>query len=128
MLAGNLPSLTASDGLKVERKPLNLMAIFTLLVMAHGLRYGVNQSEKTERLEGNMKSILLAAALLIGITQSGCAFLGGAALGTLATGAGYEINAKSQMDKLEDDYRRERISRSEYENRKAQIEKGSIVY
>jgi len=66
--------------------------------------------------------------LLIGVAQSGRAFLGGAALGTAATGAGYELNAKNQMDKLEDDYRRERISRKEYETRKAQIEKGSIIY
>jgi hypothetical protein len=78
--------------------------------------------------EVNMKKIILLAAILIGVTQSGCAFLGGAALGTLATGAGYEINANSQMDKLEDDYRKERISRREYESRKAQIEKGSIIY
>jgi hypothetical protein len=75
-----------------------------------------------------MKKIILALALLIGLTQSGCAFLGGAALGTLATGAGYEINAHSQMDKLDADYRNERISRREYEARKAQIEKGSILY
>jgi len=46
----------------------------------------------------------------------------------LATGAGYEINAKRQMDRLEDDYRHERISRREYEQRKSQIEKGSIIY
>jgi hypothetical protein len=46
----------------------------------------------------------------------------------LATGAGYEINAKRQMDKLEDDYRNEKISRAEYEQRKRQIESGSIVY
>jgi hypothetical protein len=76
----------------------------------------------------NMKKVILAVALLLGLTQSGCAFLGGAALGTLATGAGYEINARSQMDKLEADYRNERISRREYEARKAQIEKGSIIY
>jgi len=75
-----------------------------------------------------MKKIILAVAILIGFSQSGCAFLGGAALGTLATGAGYEINANSQMDKLEDDYRNERISRSQYETRKAQIEKGSVIY
>jgi hypothetical protein len=62
------------------------------------------------------------------MTQWGCAFLGGATTGVLATGAGYEINAKRQMDKLEDDYRNERISRSEYEQRKRQIESGSIVY
>jgi hypothetical protein len=78
--------------------------------------------------EVNMKKIILLAAILIGVTQSGCAFLGGAALGTLATGAGYEINASNQMDRLEDDYRKERISRREYETRKAQIEKGSIIY
>jgi hypothetical protein len=76
----------------------------------------------------NMKKVIVAVALLVGLTQSGCAFLGGAAVGTLATGAGYELNARSQMDKLEADYRNERISRREYEARKAQIEKGSIIY
>jgi hypothetical protein len=75
-----------------------------------------------------MKKIVLTLVLLIGLTQSGCAFLGGAAVGSLATGAGYEINAHSQMEKLEADYRNERISRREYESRKAQIEKGSIIY
>ena len=54
--------------------------------------------------------------------------LGGAAVGSLATGAGYEINNKQQMDRLEDDYRNERISRREYESRKTQIERGSIIY
>jgi hypothetical protein len=32
------------------------------------------------------------------------------------------------MDRLEEDYKNERISRAEYESRKAQIERGSIVY
>jgi len=76
----------------------------------------------------NMKKSILALALLIGLTQSGCAFLGGAAVGSLATGAGYEVNAHHQMEKLEADYKNERISRREYEARKAQIEKGSILY
>jgi hypothetical protein len=75
-----------------------------------------------------MKKVILAVALLVGLTQTGCAFLGGGALSRLATGAGYELNARSQMDKLEADYRNERISRREYEARKAQIEKGSIIY
>jgi hypothetical protein len=70
----------------------------------------------------------LALLLLASVSQWGCAFLGGAATGALATGAGYEINAKRQMDRLEDDYRSERISRREYENRKSQIESGSIIY
>lgn len=75
-----------------------------------------------------MKKVMLAFAFLMVLGQSGCAFLGGAAVGGLATGAGYEINAHSLMSKLEDDYKAERISRAEYQSRKSQIEKGSILY
>lgn len=74
-----------------------------------------------------MKS-LLALVMLAVITQSGCQFLGGAATGALATGAGYEIQANRQMNRLEDDYKNRRISREEYESRKRQIESGSIIY
>ena len=70
----------------------------------------------------------LALLMFLSLAQWGCAFLGGAATGALATGAGYEINSKRQMDKLEDDYKNERISRREYEERKKQIESGSIIY
>lgn len=74
-----------------------------------------------------MKNI--AALLLLGsLGLAGCEFVAGAATGALATGAGYEINSKRQMDRLEDDYRRERISRREYERRKEQLERGSIIY
>jgi hypothetical protein len=66
--------------------------------------------------------------IFMSLGQWGCQFLGGAAVGGLATGAGYEINAKRQMDKLEDDFKSERISRREYESRKKQIEAGSIIY
>jgi len=71
----------------------------------------------------------MAILLLIGgVAITGCKFAAGDATGALATGAGYEYNSKRQMDQLEDDYRNERISRSEYERRKSQIERGSIVY
>lgn len=70
----------------------------------------------------------LALLMMAGLTQWGCEFLAGAAVGGLATGAGYEINANRQLDRLEEDYRRERISRGEYEDRKRQIERGSIIY
>lgn len=74
-----------------------------------------------------MKAI--AVMLLLGnLALTGCEFVAGAATGALATGAGYEISAKRQMDRLEEDYRRERISRREYERRKDQIERGSIIY
>ena len=62
------------------------------------------------------------------LINSGAAGLTLAALGALGTSAGYEINAKSKMDQLEDDYKAERISRKEYLARKSQLEKGSIVY
>ncbi len=74
-----------------------------------------------------MKKYLLLL-ILASFSQWGCEFIGGAAVGSLATGAGYEINAKRQMDRLDDDYRNERISRREYESRKSQIERGSIFY
>jgi hypothetical protein len=54
--------------------------------------------------------------------------LGRRGAGALGAGAGYEYNAKRQMDKLEDDYKSGRISRDEYQDRKRQIEKGSIIY
>jgi hypothetical protein len=71
----------------------------------------------------------LAILLLLGsLGLAGCEFVAGAATGALATGAGYEINAKRQMDRLDDDYRSERISRREYERRRGRIERGSIIY
>ena len=75
-----------------------------------------------------MKKLMLALALMVGLGQSGCAFLGGAAVGALGTSAGYEINANSKMNQLESDYKAEKISRKEYEARKSQLEKGSIIY
>jgi len=39
-----------------------------------------------------------------------------------------KYNSKRQMDRLADDYRDERISRSEYERRKEQLDRGSIIY
>ncbi|HEV8724259.1 MAG TPA: hypothetical protein VGW77_26890 [Candidatus Binatia bacterium] len=70
----------------------------------------------------------LALLFLLCLSQWGCEFLGGAAVGSVATGAGYEINNKRQMDRLEEDYRNERISRREFEERRRQIERGSIIY
>ena len=69
-----------------------------------------------------------ALLMLLTTFQWGCQFLAGAATGAIATGAGYEIQAKRQMDRLNEDYREERISRREYETRKQQIEEGSIIY
>ena len=75
-----------------------------------------------------MKELMLGLVTLVCLGQSGCMFLGGAALGAAGTGGAYEFNAHEQMEKLEADYKAERISRAEYEARKKQIEAGSIVY
>jgi hypothetical protein len=77
-----------------------------------------------------MRKAILAFSMLGLITQWGCspAFWGGTAVGALGTGAGYEINANRQMDRLEDDRKAGRIGRDEYEDRKKQIERGSIIY
>jgi membrane-bound lytic murein transglycosylase B len=74
-----------------------------------------------------MKNYIVLLALMA-VTQSSCAFLGGAATGAAAAGAGYEIQAKRQMDRLDEDFRNRRISREEYEDRRQQIQKGSIIY
>jgi hypothetical protein len=44
-----------------------------------------------------------ALLMLLTTCQSRCQFLAGAATGAVATGAGYEIQAKRQMDRLNDD-------------------------
>jgi len=75
-----------------------------------------------------MKKLMLALVMLVGLGQAGCEFIGGAVVGAGATGAGYEYNAYRQMQQLEEDYKAERISRREYEERKKQIEAGSIIY
>jgi hypothetical protein len=68
--------------------------------------------------------------ILVSLGQWGCSgqFWGGTAIGALGAGAGYEIQAKRQMDRLEEDYRSGRIDRREYEIRKQQIERGSLIY
>jgi hypothetical protein len=73
---------------------------------------------------------LIGTLMLLGLGLAGCSphFWGGAAVGALATGAGYELNSAREMDRVRDAYRDERIGRREYEARRRQIERGSILY
>ena len=77
-----------------------------------------------------LKQFAMLGLLVSTLGLSACipAFWGGAAAGVLGTGAGYEIQSKRQMDQLDDDLRSGRIERREYEQRKQQIERGSIIY
>ncbi|WP_045222712.1 hypothetical protein [Desulfonatronum thioautotrophicum] len=78
-----------------------------------------------------MKTRILIVALLIGLAgaQVGCnRFVGGAAVGAVGAGAAYELQNKRQMDRLEQDLREGRITQEEYEARKEQISRGSLIY
>jgi len=77
-----------------------------------------------------MKKAIYAVLVSGALAQAGCSpqFWGGAAVGALGAGGGYEYQSKRQMDRLEDDRKAGRISREEYQDRKSQIERGSLIY
>ena len=79
-----------------------------------------------------MAQLLIAIVLLSSVLLFGCSSnLGSAGLGAVggaaAGAAGYEYNAHRQMEQLEADYKAGRIDREEYEARKKQIQKSSII-
>lgn len=79
-----------------------------------------------------MEKIILLFALLSLAIASGCASREGSAvggaLGGAAVGAGaYEYSSHRQMQQLEDDYKAGRIDKREYDIRKDQIKRGSIL-
>ena len=77
-----------------------------------------------------MRKNLGLLVLLTGIIFSGCAgaFWGGTGAGVAATGAGYELRAREEMNRIESDYKNGTIDRKEYEIRKDQIKRGSLAY
>ena len=72
----------------------------------------------------------LILLLIMACILSSCsgAFWGGAASGTAATGAGYELRAHQQMQKIDDDLKAGRIDQREYDIRKDEIKRDSIAY
>ena len=82
-----------------------------------------------------MNSRILIGSLLIfvSLTLFGCGRFTtgaatGAAVGVLGTGAAYEYQSKRQMDQLELEYSEGKITEEEYNIRKEQIQRGSIIY
>lgn len=72
-------------------------------------------------------AFIVVAVVLGAAAASGCStreVAAGAAVG----GAAYEYSNKRAMDELERDYQAGRIKRDEYERRKKEIEKRSVVY
>ncbi|MBN1932700.1 MAG: hypothetical protein JW786_13940 [Desulfobacterales bacterium] len=78
------------------------------------------------------KKIILMLMLMTLLAMSGCSSkLGSAGLGAVggaAIGAGgYEYHLKRQMDIVEKDYKDGKIDKKEYEIRKNQIERDSLL-
>jgi hypothetical protein len=73
--------------------------------------------------------IILLVSLPL-IFSVGCSrqAVGGAALGVGAAGGLYEYSNKKAMDDLKSDYESGKISADEYERRKREIEKKSLLY
>ena len=70
---------------------------------------------------------LMGTALAMSLCGCG-SFLGGMAGGAVGTGAGYEMSARNQRKELDADLKAGRIDEKEYDIRKDQIERGSLVY
>ena len=77
-----------------------------------------------------MKKSIGLLLILMGVAFAGCsgAFWGGTGTGAAATGAGYELRAREEMDRIESDYKSGKIDQKEYEIRKDQIKRGSLAY
>lgn len=78
------------------------------------------------------KVLLIVMLLLPMFLMTGCESKFGTALlgaggGAVAAGGGYEYNAKREMDKIDADLKAGRIDQREYEIRKDQIQKMSIL-
>ncbi len=82
----------------------------------------------------NRKAITVTAlALVLGVsmTSMGCAprtATGGAVVGGAAIGGVYEYQNKRALDALEQEFRRGQITQEEYDRRKREISRRSLIY
>lgn len=77
----------------------------------------------------NLTMLLSILLLTTALGTAGCSgqFWGGTAAGVLGTGGGYEYNISQQMKRIEEDYKAGRITKEEYEIRKDQIQRDSLL-
>ncbi len=76
-----------------------------------------------------MKKIMLGicgVAMILSLSACSGAFWGGLGGGTVATGAGYEINAAAKMAQLNKDVAAGKMNQTEYDIRKDQIKKMAV--
>jgi hypothetical protein len=79
-----------------------------------------------------MKKIsFLFLCLSLAVAVTGCSSVGGGLLGGLlgagAAGGGYEYNLKRQKDRVEEEFKAGKIDQKEYEIRKDQIVRDSVL-
>ena len=76
-----------------------------------------------------MRKIQAVLVMLLAMALVGCsgAFWGGTGAGALGAGAGYEVQAERQMNQLDEDLKSGKITQQEYDIRKDQIRKGSLL-
>ena len=76
-----------------------------------------------------MKIIIAVLVVLLTLPLAGCSssFWGGTATGALGAGAGYEVHAESEMRKLDEDLKSGKITQQEYDIRKDQLKKDSLL-
>ena len=77
-----------------------------------------------------MRNLFIAIVCLVFMTgcssSAGMGVLGGV-VGAGAAGGGYELHLKNQKDRVEEDFKAGRIDKREYEIRKDQIARDSLL-
>jgi len=76
-----------------------------------------------------MYRLVILLVMVLGLAFAGCSkeVAGGAAVGALGAGAAYEYQAHKAMEDLNDEYKKGKITKDEYERRKDEIEKRSLT-
>ncbi len=77
----------------------------------------------------NIRPIAVACVSAFALTAAGCStsFWGGAAGGPVGPGAAYEVHARSEIKRVEEDFKAGRIDQREYDIRKDQIKRDSLL-
>ena len=76
-----------------------------------------------------MNKIKIAALILLTGAAAGCSgqFWGGTASGVVGAGAGYEYRANEEMKRIESAHSSGQMNDAEYETRKDQIQRMSVL-
>ena len=77
---------------------------------------------------GELIVLTMMALVLVGMTSCSPEFYGGGAVGAAGASAAYEVQAKRQLDQLNRDYEGGKMTAQEYELRKDQVRRGSLIY